>query len=188
MRWAFGGATFRSHEELHLAPSREIPGGEESPVGLAATAPLGIVSFLLTPQEHRRRIPATFSDFRSGDRRRLAQLLAASGKSAQHFTGGKQRAVFAGLDRAVHQPGVRRPRPLAACLRLRRGSLQQLQLSAPQCSATAGPTPAVASTLARQLPAARSSLRAAAVIAASTPQGLLAPVPAGASRPRNSHR
>jgi hypothetical protein len=30
-------------------------------VGRFATPPLGIVSFLLTPQERRRRIPATFS-------------------------------------------------------------------------------------------------------------------------------
>ena len=71
----------------------------------------------------------------------------------------------------MHQSGVRGSRPLAARNRLRRRTLQQLQRSAPQCSASAGPTPADASSLAGQLPSAGPFARTAAVIAASDPQG-----------------
>ena len=61
---------------------------------------------------------------------------------------GEKRAVFAGMDCAMHQSGVRGSRPLAASIRLRRRTLQQLQRSAPQCSAAARPTPADASPFA----------------------------------------
>ncbi len=40
--------------------------------------------------------------------------LPASGKSSASFQRGRKSAVFAGMDRSVHQSGVRRPRPLAA--------------------------------------------------------------------------
>src|SRR5215471_8596587 len=105
-----------------------------------ATLPLGIVSFLLTPQETRRRIPETFSVARpfQGD---------PAGKITRCPRGGKF-AVFAGLDGAVHQSGVRGSRPLAAGVRLRRRTLQQLWRSAPQRSAAARPSPAAASSLA----------------------------------------
>ena len=129
----------------------------------SATAPLGIVYFLLTPQVRQRKIPATFSaaSWSRGPERKKSRINPE----------GEKRAVFAGMDRAVHQSGMRRARPLAACSRLRGRTLQQLQLSAAQCSASAGPTPADASPFARQLPPAEPFTRTAAVVAASESQG-----------------
>jgi hypothetical protein len=76
-----------------------------------ATLPLDIVSFLLTPQGHRRRIPATFS---VGFRSRGSERFTANGKNRASFQRGKKRAVFAGMDCAMHQSGMRGSRPLAA--------------------------------------------------------------------------
>jgi hypothetical protein len=136
-------------------------------MGRLATLPLGIVSFLLTPQEPRRRIPATFSV-------RFWSTWAGADPStremARHSRGGK-RAVFAGLDRSMHQSGVRGARPLAAGYRFRRRTLQQLQRSAPQCSAAAGPTHADASPLAGKLPSTRPLAGTTALVAASGSQG-----------------
>jgi hypothetical protein len=141
-----------------------------------ATLPLGIVSFPLTPQDKQRTLPATFSvEFLSGDRTGLpAATLNGSPRTekiARDSRGGKQRAVFAGMDCAMHQSGVRRSRPLAAGHRLRRRAVQQLQRSAPQCSAAARPTPADAPPFAGQLPPAGPLARTPALIAASDPQG-----------------
>jgi hypothetical protein len=94
-----------------------------------------------------------------------------NGKNRASFQRGKKRAVFAGMDCAMHQSGVRGSRPLAARRRLRRGTLQQLQRSAPQCSTANQPTPAHASALAGQLPSTGPLARTTAVIAASDPQG-----------------
>ena len=95
----------------------------------------------------------------------------ANGKLACVIPEGKKRAVFAGMDCAVHQSGVRGSRPLAAGYRLRRRTLQQLQRSAPQCSATAGPTLADASPLAGKLPSTGPLAFATALVAASDSQG-----------------
>jgi hypothetical protein len=91
-------------------------------------------------------------------------------KLARHSRGGK-RAVFAGMDCAVHQSGVRGSRPLVAGYRLRRRTLQQLQRSAPQCSATAGPTLADASPLAGKLSSTGPLAVATEVVAARGSQG-----------------
>src|SRR5579864_2009884 len=68
-------------------------------VGGLATPPLGIVSFLLTPQERRRRIPATFSVriWSMGPER-----FTVNGKNGASFHRGRKRAVFAGMDGAMH--------------------------------------------------------------------------------------
>jgi hypothetical protein len=76
---------------------------------------------------------------------------SVSGGPTGEITGclrGGKLAVFAGLDGAMYQSGVRGSRPLAAGIRLRRRTLQQLWRSAPQRSAAARPAPATASSLA----------------------------------------
>jgi hypothetical protein len=65
--------------------------------------------------------------------------------------GGGSRAVFAGMDRAVYQSKVRRPRPLAARRRRSQGSLQQLRFAAAQRPAAPGTSLSDASPLAGQL-------------------------------------
>lgn len=129
----------------------------------SATVPLGIVSFHLTPQVRRRKIPATFSaaSWSRGLLRKKSRVIPE----------GEKRAVFAGMDCAVHQSGMRGARPLAARGRRRGRTLQQLQRSAPQCSASAWPTPADASPFAGQLPPAEPFTGTAAVVAASESQG-----------------
>ena len=63
-------------------------------VGHLATPPLEIVSFLLTPQVRRRRIPATFSVgiWSRGPERKNWRVIPQ----------GEKRAVFAGMDCAMH--------------------------------------------------------------------------------------
>jgi len=91
--------------------------------------------------------------------------------------GGNQRAVLAGMDRSMHQSGVRRSRPLAAGIRLRGGALQQLQLSASQRAASARPAHADAPALAWELsstgPLAKpSEVTTASILRASSPRSL----------------
>jgi hypothetical protein len=59
-------------------------------LGRSATPPLGIVSFLLTPQEPRRRIPATFP-CASGPHG--SGRITARGKMARHSRGGKTCSI-----------------------------------------------------------------------------------------------
>ena len=94
-----------------------------------------------------------------------------NGKNRASFQRGTKRAVFAGMDCAMHQSGVRGSRPLAARRRLRRRTLQQLQFAASQCSAAFKPTPADASPLAGQLPSTGPLARTTSVVTASDPQG-----------------
>ena len=73
--------------------------GPKRLVSTSATAPLGIVSFRLTPQDHRRRIPATFrsvysecrSNLISGDRMANESarnaLRSMRGESVQYLPG-----------------------------------------------------------------------------------------------------
>ena len=61
-----------------------------SRVRSSATLPLAIVSFLLTPQERRRRIPATFS---VGFRSRGPDGFTVNGKNARHSRGGKACSI-----------------------------------------------------------------------------------------------
>jgi hypothetical protein len=49
-----------------------------------------------------------------------------NGKNGASFHRGEKRAVFAGMDSAMHQSGVRGSRPLAARNRFRGRTLQQL--------------------------------------------------------------
>jgi hypothetical protein len=79
-----------------------------------------------------------------------------SGFAARLRTGGRH-AVFTGMDGAVHQPAMRRPRPLAARRRCSQRPLQQLRLAAAQRTAAAGPSVSHAAAFARQLSAARSA-------------------------------
>jgi len=162
-----------------------------------ATPPLDIVSFLLTPQAHRTQNPRNFSvsllvqAARAGtSRRRLSAAGSTLGGNARSKArrpqGRGERAVFAGMDGAVHQSGVSRPWPLAACQRFRRRTLQQLQRATSQCSAAARPSPAAASSLARQLPSPGAFPRAFAVASAAEPDGPARPGQAGASRPRRN--
>jgi hypothetical protein len=65
----------------------------------SATAPLGIVYFLLTPQEQERKIPATFPiDSGLGG----TDLLVVTGKNRASFHRGEKRAIFAWMDCAMY--------------------------------------------------------------------------------------
>jgi hypothetical protein len=84
----------------------------------------------------------------------------------------------------MHQSGVRGSRPLAAGIRFSRRILQQLQLSASQCSAADQPTPADASAFAGQLPSTGPLAGTTAVVAAaSDPQGRSSRFPPGRAVP-----
>jgi len=137
----------------------------------SATPPLGIVSLLLTPQVPKRKIPATFPfaarslggpERKSVARRRCAYPDCGRGARRE---GGAQLAIPAWLDRAMHQSGMCRARPLAARGYLRWRSLQQLQFAASQCTAPAGPAPADATSLAGQLSSVGASLGTSALAA-----------------------
>jgi len=125
-----------------------------------------------TPAHNPRNLSAFF---RSGGLERRQRALRA--ENSRVISRGEQRAVFAGMDCAMHQPGVRGSRPVVAGHRLRRGTLQQLSLSASQRSAAARPTPAFASAVARQLPPTRPLARTAQVAFAC-------PGPAGVRDPQ----
>ncbi len=98
-----------------------------------------------------------------------------SGKARASIHEGGKRAVFAWLDCAMHQSGVRGSRPLAARRRLRWGPLQQLQRAASQCAASARPAHADASPLAGQLPSVGTSYRTPAVTVPAEHLGPLVP-------------
>jgi hypothetical protein len=57
-----GERGFAGIESRKAGCQRSVSGGARVRVNLSATAPLGIVSLLLTPQVPKRRIPATFPD------------------------------------------------------------------------------------------------------------------------------
>jgi hypothetical protein len=152
---------FLTHGAIKAAVNRRVVHVATVP---SATRPLDIVSFLLTPQVHRRKIPATFPFLfcsREPERKRSRVVPAGSGSTwsppesgsgsagARQNKEGEKRAVFAGMDRAMYQSGVLGSWPLAACRRLRRRTLQQLQCATPQCSAAARPSPPAASSLTR---------------------------------------
>jgi hypothetical protein len=135
----------------------------------------------LTPQDHRRKLPATFPQVsgpgdRSGSRLRTAPKASRkrsprAENAAPHSRGGIKRAVFAGMDCAMHQSGVRGPGPLAAGSRFRGRTVQQLQRSASQRTTTHQPATADASAIARKLPSTGTLAGPTAVIAASEPKG-----------------
>jgi len=86
-----------------------------------------------------------------------------------HLREGGRRAVFAGLDRAVHQSPMSGPRPLAACRRCASRPLQQLRRAASQRSAPAGPSLPDAAAFAGKLSPGRSAALT------GSPAGPLAP-------------
>jgi hypothetical protein len=103
-----------------------------SPLFPSATIPLGIVSLLLTPQDPKRKILATFSDEfpvrkkRGPGRKKLCVVPAGADSTGARLNKGGKSAVLARLDRSMHQSGMRGARPLAARKRVRRRILQQL--------------------------------------------------------------
>jgi hypothetical protein len=126
-------------------PPRPGGNGAASLIGGFATDPLGLVGFRLTPQTPHLTI---------------APVDAVSATAISGNCQGGSCAVHARLDGAVHQPGMRGARPLAACRQGARGPLQQLRRAAAQCSAPAGSEAAAPAAPAEQLPpVAKISLR-----------------------------
>ena len=66
---------------------------------------------------------------------------------------GRHRALFAGMDRAVHQSGVPGTRTLVAGRYSSRGALQQLWRAAAQCAATTESTAQIEAASSDHLPA-----------------------------------
>ncbi len=122
----------------------------EQPASRAATGPLLIVCFRLTQQEPCRRIRPTFP-----------------GGCKEKVWG--YRAVSSRLDCAVHQPGMRRARPMASRGPAAIGILLQLRRSLAPGAAAAGPAHADASSHAGDVPAVASTALRILVDARRTP-------------------
>jgi hypothetical protein len=110
----------------------------EQPLSRAATGPLLIVCFRLTQQEPCRRIRPTFP-----------------GGCKEKVWG--YRAVSSRLDCAVHQPGMRRARPVAPRGPVAIGVLLQLRRSVAPGATAAGAALAAAAPHAGDVPAVAST-------------------------------
>jgi len=152
-------------------------------VDASATPPLGIVSFLLTPQVQRRKIRATFSAdswSRGRERKNRASIqMCARGESVQYLPGWTVQC---------HQSGVRRPRPLWLRAADSGGELcsncsSPLRNVPPPISRACACVPARWAAIATQPLAWQTSL-----VAASDHQGRSSRFPPGTSRPRSAFR
>jgi hypothetical protein len=119
-------------------------GGREWSCGVPEYEPLYIVYFFLTPQRGGRRIAPTFWGTGVSQRVLAGRPCEDRGKLA----------IYAWLDGAVHQPGVRSSRTLAARGCHPHRPLQQLRRAAAQRAASAGAAATDAPTLTGRLPPA----------------------------------